>query len=90
MAKFSEAQKWVAYWLSNGWELWRVVDYCYVKKHPFEERVHLATFRAMFDAGLIELESEQDPAIHSFCLTQRGADLWKAGDLRPSMQTRSK
>jgi hypothetical protein len=75
MAKFSEAQKWVAHRLSNGWELCRVVDYCYVKKHPFEYRVHLATFRAMFDNGLIELSHVQEPARRVFRLTPLGRTL---------------
>lgn len=85
MKKISEAQKWIAYWLNNGFELWRIVDYCYVKKHPIEYRVSVATVRSMFDNGLIELEYEQDEHIRSFCLTQRAADLWKAGELSPRM-----
>jgi hypothetical protein len=86
MKKYSDAQKWVAYYLSNGWELWRIVDYCYVSKHPNQYRVSVATLRAMFDAGLIELEYEKDSNERAFCLTQRGADLFKAGVLCPKSQ----
>ncbi len=83
MAKISEAQKWVVYWMVDGFSLRRTFDYVCVNKHPFEYRVSLSTFRAMFDKGLIELSHEISNDQREFCLTKRALDLLKAGELSP-------
>ena len=83
MAKISEAQKWVVYWMVDGFSLCRSFDYVCVKKHPFEYRVSLNTFRALFDKGLIELSHEISNNQRDFRLTKRALDLWKAGELSP-------
>jgi hypothetical protein len=90
MAKISESQKWVVYWMVNGFSLRRTFDYVCVIKHPFEYRVSLNTFRAMFDKGLIELSHEISNDQWAFCLTKRAADLLKAGELSPRMSHQNK
>lgn len=74
----------------NGFSLRRTFDYVCVIKHPFEYRVSLSTFLAMFDGGLIELSHEISNDQRAFRITQRTADLLKAGELSPRMSYQSK